>query len=104
MIFFAITLCFGWLSTSLFDVARYVADASKMELPLAVPFGFDADSVIHDWNYILTRLGLLHHEDFLAFILRLAATIAMLVCLGLGARLLWEMRKSNAISSQTRDT
>ncbi|UCC95233.1 MAG: hypothetical protein JSW40_00370, partial [Candidatus Omnitrophota bacterium] len=32
--FFSITLSFGWLSTSLFDVATYVADGRAMSLPL----------------------------------------------------------------------
>lgn len=45
--FFAVALCFGWLATALFDIARYAADARAMSLPLVTPFGADP-VVAHD--------------------------------------------------------
>jgi hypothetical protein len=39
----------GWLSLSLYGVARYMADAEDMALPL-VGFGSDPE---HDWHYLL---------------------------------------------------
>lgn len=87
--FFAICLCFGWLSTVFFDVSVYVADARAMSLPLVSPFG--SDSAQHDWNYLLGRMGMLQFDTFFAFMLRSAAVISMLVCIVSGAWLISQM-------------
>lgn len=90
--FFAITLCFGWLSTNLFNVATYVADASLMILPLVSPFG--VENVIHDWNYLLGKMGLLQFDTAIAAMLRFEAAISMLICLVAGFWVLWQMKKN----------
>ncbi len=94
--FFAISLCFGWLSTAFFGVATYIADARTMSLPLVTPFGSDS-GVYHDWNYLLSKLGMLQHDSFLAFILRLLATVSMLVCLITGSWLLLHMKDNKTL-------
>jgi hypothetical protein len=94
--FFSIALCFGWLSTSLFDVARYAADARVMNLPLLSPFG--GGDPIHDWNYLLSRMGILSFDTALSFIIKCFAVLSMLLCLGMGAWLLWQMHKSRLTS------
>lgn len=86
--FFAIAVSFGWLSTNLFDVATYVGDARSKALQLVTPFG---GHPIHDWNYLLSRLGLLEWDGTFAFLLRGAATFTMLFGLTAGAWLLWRM-------------
>lgn len=91
--FFSIALCFGWLSTNLFDVARYVADARLMSLPLAAPFW--SKDVIHDWNYLLSRMGLLQFDTVLAFIIKFIATLSMLACLVFGAWLIWQIKNGS---------
>lgn len=48
-----------WAGQSLTDVAVYVADGRAMALPLL------ADGLLHDWNFILGHLGLLHHAETL---------------------------------------
>ena len=88
---FAIPVCFGWLATNLFDVATYVADARRMALPLGRPGG---GHVIHDWNWLLGRMGLLACDTQIAFDLRCAATAAMGVCLLGGGWLVWRMIRS----------
>jgi len=91
--FFAIALSFGWLSTSIFDVAAYLADARTMNLPLVSPFGWG--NPIHDWNYLLTRMGMLKYDTVLAFLLRCVATGTMFICLMGGFWLLLQMGKGN---------
>jgi hypothetical protein len=91
--FFSIFLCFGWLSVNLFDVTKYIADARTMSLPLVTPFG-SAGSVIHDWNYLLGRLNLLQFDTFIAWLVKAAAVIAMLICLAGGGCLLRVMKES----------
>ncbi|MFA6216550.1 MAG: hypothetical protein WDL87_02745 [Candidatus Omnitrophota bacterium] len=88
--FFAISLSFGWLAINLFGVATYLGDARAMDLPLVSPFGSD-NPIIHDWNYLLTRLGVLRFDAVFAGGLRIIAVMVMLVCLGSGAWLLWQM-------------
>ncbi|MCK9603901.1 MAG: hypothetical protein M0R66_06065 [Candidatus Omnitrophica bacterium] len=87
--FFAIALSFGWLSTNFFDVARYIADARAMELPLVSPFGM---GVIHDWNHLLGRMGLLEYDHMFSFSIKVLAVISMLACLVAGGWLIWQMK------------
>ena len=91
--FFSIALCFGWLASSLFDAATYIADARTMELPLVAPFG-GGDGIMHDWNYLLSHMGLLQLDTVIGFLTRCAATVAMCACLAGGAWLLWQMKNS----------
>ena len=89
--FFAIAIAFGWLSTNLFDAATYMADARDMMLPLVSPFG--GEDIVHDWNYLLSALGLLEWDTRLAFLLRVAAVVSMLICLIFGGWLIGNMVK-----------
>lgn len=82
---FGLTVGLGWLSCSTFELATYVADANKGQLPL-VGMG---DDVIHDWDALLTQWHLLNHCDTFALLLRLAAGLLGLSSSGLGGWLLW---------------
>jgi hypothetical protein len=86
--FFAITFCLGWLSTNFFEVATYAADAKDMVLPLV---GLGDGLIIHDWNYLLTNLGLLKQCASIAFLFRLMGLFSMLACLYLGSWLIYQM-------------
>ena len=59
-------LCLLWLAENLLNVARYMADARRQELPLVG--GGD-----HDWTFILSQWGLLRWDTTLALWLRLFA-------------------------------
>jgi hypothetical protein len=93
---FAIAVCWGWLSLNLFDVATYAADARSMSLPLVSPGGGE---VVHDWNYLLEAMGLLAWDGGVALLLRFAATASMLLCLAAGTWLLWTMARRGGSSS-----
>lgn len=64
-----------WTGESLTNVAIYVADAQRMELPL---IGGD-----HDWNYLLDRLDLLNQAESLGRFVFVVGMIAILFALGL---------------------
>jgi hypothetical protein len=83
-----------WLSFSAFDVARYVADARSMDLPLV---GFSPDPE-HDWNYILGTLHMLPADHFFAFVLRVIATLIGIASLTFAVWLLNEMRKPAVVA------
>jgi hypothetical protein len=59
-----------WFFENWFNIARYMADARALQLPLVG--GGD-----HDWNTILTRWGLLQHDTQLAAALRLIAWLGI---------------------------
>ncbi len=88
---FAVALCFGWLSTVLFDVGRYAADARAMVIPLVSPFGGGEEGVRHDWHYLLGQLGVLPFDQFIGGIFRAGAVVSMAACLAGGGWLLWLM-------------
>jgi hypothetical protein len=71
-------LCGIWLGQSLLSVARYMADARAMRLPLA---GFGEHS-LHDWNLILSRWGLLREDVLMANGLRVVAWLGIAAALG----------------------
>lgn len=88
--YFAIAVCFGWLSTNLFDVATYAADARALQLPLVSPYG-GGEEIIHDWNYILDKLNMLQYDYIVAGWLRFFAVVSTLICLGVGSWLIYNM-------------
>jgi hypothetical protein len=62
-----------------------MADARAMQLPLA---GF-GENVLHDWNIILSRWGLLHQDVLLANGLRVVAWLGIAASLGFLAYHRW---------------
>ncbi len=90
--YFALAISFCWLSTNFYDVATYIADARAQALPLVTPFGIGA--IIHDWNYMLSRLGLLESDTAIAAFVRLLAAVSMLAGLVWGSWTVATMIKS----------
>ncbi len=82
----AVTAC--WLSTNLFNVARYAGDARAQILPLVSPTSGDP---IHDWHFMLGRIGMLKWDTVIAADIRRLAVLSMLAGLGAGAWLVWQM-------------
>lgn len=74
--YFALSVSLFWLSTSLFNLSLYIGDARKQELPLVSPFS--GDEIIHDWNFILSKFGLLSFDNFFSISIRIFAIIFML--------------------------
>lgn len=71
-----------WVGQNLFNISVYVKDAQAMALPL-VSIGGGEDT-IHDWNYLLSKFGLLRWDQTvgnIAYILGLL-TIAASVVVG----------------------
>ncbi len=95
--FFSSVLCFGWLSTAFFSVARYAGDAREMSLPL-VSLSLEPE-IKHDWNYLLGHWGILQHDHAVGFLFRALAVGSMLVCLAAGFWLVFRM-----ITSRDGDT
>ena len=67
--YFGVSVGGFWLSFSLFELARYVADARAMDLPLV---GF-SDDPEHDWHYLLGAVHMLPLDHLFAFLIRVVA-------------------------------
>jgi len=83
-----------WVGQNLADVAVYVADGRAMALPLL------ADGLIHDWNFILGRLGLLSRAEALG---RLTFGLGALTMLAALALLGWDAW-TRVLSSEPQST
>ena len=59
-----------WAGESLLNVSVYAADSVAMQLPL-----LGGDNSIHDWNFMLDRLGLLRQTGTIALLIRALGTI-----------------------------
>lgn len=89
--YFAIAIAACWLSVNLFDVARYAGDARARALPLVSPTSGDP---LHDWAYMLGRLGMLRRDAAISGGIHLLAVATMLVGLAAGGWLVWRMLRS----------
>jgi hypothetical protein len=86
---FGITVAGAWLASSLHGLAAYVGDARARELPLV---GLFPDPV-HDWEWILGRLGILTWDRGLAAILRFFSAGIGIAAVAGGAWLCLEMAR-----------
>jgi hypothetical protein len=64
-----------WFFENFFNIARYMADARSLELPLV-------GGGNHDWNTILLRWGLLQYDTRIAAALKLAAWTGIVAVCG----------------------
>ncbi len=67
--YFGVAVAGCWLAFSLYNLATYVGDAKHQDLPL---LGLSADP-IHDWAYLLGRIGLVDYGMRFAGLIRLLA-------------------------------
>ena len=61
-------ICCIWFAESLMYTARYLADAQALALPLV-------GGQIHDWNWLLSRAGLLGHCETIGTLLHVLASM-----------------------------
>jgi len=79
---FGVAVAAFWLGTALVDVGLYAADARTRAIPLVSPVSGDP---VHDWGWILGRLGLLAHDRAIGTGIRGLGLFTMAGSLVLGA-------------------
>ncbi len=82
---YSAALVLFWVGESLLNVSVYAADAIKMELPL-----LGGEGSTHDWNYLLTSMGVLPSTGQIAGMVRVLGTVVIVTALG------WAIRESLA--------
>jgi hypothetical protein len=61
-----------WLGQNMINIAYYISDARAQVLPLL-------GGGRHDWNYLLTRIGLINQDELIGGIVFFTGSILMLV-------------------------
>ncbi len=59
--FFSSAVTLFWTGQNFFGISVYIKDAQAMALPLVSVGG--GEDTIHDWNYILSKMGLLRWDQ-----------------------------------------
>lgn len=70
---YSAALVLFWLGESVLNVSVYASDSIAMQLPL-----LGGQDSIHDWNYMLERLGVLKHTAAVGGMLRMIGTLVIL--------------------------
>src|SRR5215212_8814877 len=70
---YSCALVLFWAGESLLNVSVYAADSVATQLPL-----LGGDNSIHDWNFMLDRLGLLGQTASIAFVIRVLGTLLII--------------------------
>lgn len=68
------SLCLLWVGQNFLNVSLYAKDAIVMQLDL-----LGGDSSIHDWNYLLSTLGVLHNTPYIASVFYTIGLITIFV-------------------------
>lgn len=70
---YSAALVLFWVGESILNVSVYASDSLAMQLPL-----LGGQDSIHDWNYMLERLGILTHTAAVGGSLRMIGTLVIL--------------------------
>ncbi|TGU72234.1 zinc ribbon domain-containing protein [Geomonas terrae] len=91
---FAATVGVWWLGQSFMDIAPYMDDARAGQLMLLGGVTGSEVEDYHDWEIILTRLGLLQYDHVIARISFFCGTLFMIGGLAWGAGILYRQIQS----------
>ena len=73
---YSAALSLFWVGESMINVSVYAKDAIKMELPL-----LGGQDSLHDWNYLLSAMGLLSSTRTVGGMIRLFGTVVIVTAL-----------------------
>jgi hypothetical protein len=72
-----VAFCMFFFFEQFLPAARYMADAQAQQLPWFTIGRYE--SVIHDWNYLFTKLGALAYDTVIADVVRSIGSLGMIV-------------------------
>ena len=88
---FGAAICVWWAGQNLVDLAPYIADARALQLVL-LGGRTGAEVEGHDWEFILTRLRLVHRDQAIGRVAHALGMLTMIVSLAVAVRAI--VRKS----------
>ena len=74
--YYSAAIVLFWVGQSILNVWIYAADAAVMKLVLTSGFT-GTEGSFHDWNYLLTRTGLIGYTRIVAGIIRVIGTVVI---------------------------
>lgn len=75
--YYSASVVLFWVGQSIINVYIYAADSVAMQLVLTSGFT-GSEGSFHDWNYMLTRVGLLESTKTIAGLIRVAGTLTII--------------------------
>lgn len=75
-----VAFCMFFFFEQFLPIATYMAEARAQDLPLLTIGG--GDYVIHDWNYLFSKVGLLQHDTQIAMAVHFMGWLGMLCVAG----------------------
>jgi hypothetical protein len=75
--YYSTSIVLFWVGQSIINVYIYAADSVVMQLVLTSGFT-GSEGSFHDWNYMLTRLGVLESTKTIAGLIRVAGTLTII--------------------------
>jgi len=92
---FGASVSLWWFGENFMDIAPYINDARNQELVLLGGItGKEADYGVHDWEFILNEIGLLHYDHTLAHIAYKFGTVLLLISFVWAGYLLFKQFKN----------
>jgi hypothetical protein len=91
--YFGLAVAGAWLSFSLSELSIYIGDARAQQLDL---LGLTSDP-LHDWHYLLLRMGLLKFDGTIAFATRGLGFAILVGSVALGIWLLVAMARGRRV-------
>lgn len=82
-----------WVGQNLLNVSIYARDAEVMQLDL-----LGGDSVIHDWNYLLSTINALHYTHIIANVLYIGGLIIIFAGTALALSFAFEKKETTIVS------
>ena len=82
---FGAAICVWWAGQNLVDLAPYIADARALQLVL-LGGRTGAEVEGHDWEFILTRLRLVHRDQVIGRVAHAVGMLTMIVSLAFAVR------------------
>jgi hypothetical protein len=89
---FGCAVCVWWAGQSLVDLAPYIADARALQLPL-IGGRTGAEVEGHDWEFLLTRLGIMSWDMALGRLAHFVGIVIMLAALAWAVTLVIQRRE-----------
>lgn len=78
---FSFSIILFWIGQNLLNISVYAGDAINMNLPL-----LGGESVNHDWNWILSYLGILKYTEYVSSFFYITGIIIIIFALVLGIK------------------
>lgn len=92
---FASAVCVWWGGQNLIDLAPYIADARALQMVL-IGGRTGAEVEGHDWEYLLTAMGVLHQDAALGRFAYFVGALVMIGSLGWAVTLVLRHRERDA--------